>query len=79
MQQETARAAVLASVGSVDLVVVFAEVTPVALIEAIRPDVLAMSADYRVEEVRRRFRPILWRHGRPRRSHCRPQHNGDDQ
>jgi D-beta-D-heptose 7-phosphate kinase/D-beta-D-heptose 1-phosphate adenosyltransferase len=51
VQQETARAAVLASLSSVDLVVVFPEDTPVALIEAIRPDVLVKGADYRVEEV----------------------------
>jgi D-beta-D-heptose 7-phosphate kinase/D-beta-D-heptose 1-phosphate adenosyltransferase len=51
VQQETARAAVLASLSSVDLVVVFPEDTPMALIEAIRPDVLVKGADYRVEEV----------------------------
>jgi len=51
VQQEAARAAVLASLSSVDLVVVFAEDTPAALIEAIRPDVLVKGADYRVEEV----------------------------
>jgi D-beta-D-heptose 7-phosphate kinase / D-beta-D-heptose 1-phosphate adenosyltransferase len=51
VQPEAARAAVLASLESVDLVVVFAEDTPQALIEAIRPDVLVKGADYRVEEV----------------------------
>ena len=51
VQPETARAAVLASLSSVDLVVVFPEDTPMALIEAIRPDVLVKGADYRVEEV----------------------------
>jgi D-beta-D-heptose 7-phosphate kinase/D-beta-D-heptose 1-phosphate adenosyltransferase len=51
MQPEAARAQVLASLASVDLVVVFAEDTPMALIEAIRPDVLVKGADYRVEDV----------------------------
>ncbi len=51
VQPEAARAAVLASLASVDLVVVFAEDTPMAIIEAIRPDVLVKGADYRVEEV----------------------------
>src|SRR6185437_1859321 len=51
VQPEAARAAVLASLASVDLVVIFPEDTPIALIEAIRPDVLVKGADYRVEEV----------------------------
>lgn len=51
VQPEAARAAVLASLASVDLVVVFAEDTPLALIDAIRPDILVKGADYRVEEV----------------------------
>ena len=51
VQSETARAQVLASLSSVDLVVVFAENTPLALIDGLRPDVLAKGADYRVEEV----------------------------
>jgi len=51
VQSEAARAAVLASLASVDLVVVFAEDTPMKLLEAIRPDVLIKGADYKVEEV----------------------------
>ncbi|MDX9860358.1 MAG: D-glycero-beta-D-manno-heptose-7-phosphate kinase [Rhodospirillales bacterium] len=51
VQTEAARAAVLASLASVDLVVIFGEDTPAALIEAIRPDVLAKGADYTVETV----------------------------
>ena len=46
VQSETSRATVLASMESVDLVVVFAEDTPLALIEALRPDVLVKGADY---------------------------------
>lgn len=46
-----ARAEVLAALGCVDYVVVFAEDTPQALIEAVRPHVLVKGADYRPEEV----------------------------
>jgi D-beta-D-heptose 7-phosphate kinase/D-beta-D-heptose 1-phosphate adenosyltransferase len=51
IQNEAARAAVLGSVASIDLVVVFADDTPMKLIEAIRPDVLVKGADYTIEEV----------------------------
>jgi D-beta-D-heptose 7-phosphate kinase/D-beta-D-heptose 1-phosphate adenosyltransferase len=48
---ENSRAIVLASLGDVDLVVPFAEDTPLSLIEAIKPDVLVKGADYTVETV----------------------------
>ncbi len=51
IQPESARAQVLASLASVDLVVVFAEDTPMALLEALRPDVLVKGADYRRDQV----------------------------
>jgi D-beta-D-heptose 7-phosphate kinase/D-beta-D-heptose 1-phosphate adenosyltransferase len=51
IQTETARATVLASLASVDLVVIFSEDTPLKLIEAFRPDVLVKGADYRLEQV----------------------------
>lgn len=51
VQSEAARAAVLAALESVDLVVVFDEDTPLALIDAIRPDVLVKGADYTVDQV----------------------------
>ncbi|MGH7090091.1 MAG: PfkB family carbohydrate kinase, partial [Stellaceae bacterium] len=51
VQSEEARAAVLASIAAVDLVVVFAEDTPMDLIEAIRPDLLVKGADYRRDQV----------------------------
>lgn len=51
VQSETARATVLASLASVDLVVIFPEDTPEALIRALRPDVLVKGADYRVDQV----------------------------
>ena len=51
VQPEGARAAVLASLRDVDLVVVFEQDTPIKLIEAMRPDVLVKGADYRVDQV----------------------------
>jgi D-beta-D-heptose 7-phosphate kinase/D-beta-D-heptose 1-phosphate adenosyltransferase len=48
---EAARASVLAALGAVDLVVVFDEDTPQALIETIQPDVLVKGADYAIEAV----------------------------
>ena len=51
IQSEAARGAVLASLASVDAVVIFSEDTPQSLIEAIRPDVLIKGADYALEEI----------------------------
>ncbi|MFC4167592.1 D-glycero-beta-D-manno-heptose-7-phosphate kinase [Teichococcus aestuarii] len=51
IQPEAARAAVLASLATVDLVTVFEEDTPVELIELLRPDVLVKGADYTVDQV----------------------------
>jgi D-beta-D-heptose 7-phosphate kinase/D-beta-D-heptose 1-phosphate adenosyltransferase len=51
VQSETARAAVLASIAAVDLVVLFEEDTPVDLIRAIQPQVLVKGADYALDEV----------------------------
>jgi D-beta-D-heptose 7-phosphate kinase/D-beta-D-heptose 1-phosphate adenosyltransferase len=51
IQAETARAVVLASLAHVDAVVLFAEDTPIGLIEAIRPDVLVKGADYTLATV----------------------------
>ena len=51
IQHETARATVLSSLTSVDLVVLFSEDTPLALIEAIQPDVLVKGADYSPDQV----------------------------
>src|SRR5262249_47775184 len=46
-----ARAQVLAGLQAVDYVTVFAEPTPLAVIQAMRPDVLVKGADYRKDEV----------------------------
>ena len=51
VQVLASRAAVLAALAAVDLVVAFAEDTPLALIEAIRPDLLVKGADYREDQV----------------------------
>ncbi|MEQ8229168.1 MAG: D-glycero-beta-D-manno-heptose-7-phosphate kinase [Rhodospirillales bacterium] len=51
VQGEAARAAVLASLTGVDAVVLFAEDTPLQVIEALTPDVLVKGADYRIDEV----------------------------
>ena len=51
VQSESARAQVLASLETIDLVVIFAEDTPTNMIEAIRPDVLIKGGDYQVEGV----------------------------
>jgi D-beta-D-heptose 7-phosphate kinase/D-beta-D-heptose 1-phosphate adenosyltransferase len=51
IQGETARSIVLASLAPVDLVILFDEDTPLALIERVRPDVLIKGADYSLEQV----------------------------
>ncbi|MGQ0681329.1 D-glycero-beta-D-manno-heptose-7-phosphate kinase [Bradyrhizobium sp.] len=51
VQDERARAEVLAALEAVDLVVVFDEDTPVRLIEQIRPSVLVKGGDYTREQV----------------------------
>lgn len=48
---ETARAVVLAALETVDAVVLFAEDTPLKLIEALRPDLLVKGADYTIDKV----------------------------
>ena len=51
VQSEGARATVLASLASVDAVVLFADETPLQLIRQIRPDVLVKGADYTLQQV----------------------------
>jgi D-beta-D-heptose 7-phosphate kinase / D-beta-D-heptose 1-phosphate adenosyltransferase len=51
VQGEVARATVLASLKSVDAVVIFAEDTPLQLIETLTPDVLVKGADYSVDNI----------------------------
>jgi D-beta-D-heptose 7-phosphate kinase / D-beta-D-heptose 1-phosphate adenosyltransferase len=51
VQPEAARAAMLASLASVDLVTVFDEDTPAALIDAVHPDLLVKGANYALDQV----------------------------
>ncbi|MBX0291924.1 D-glycero-beta-D-manno-heptose 1-phosphate adenylyltransferase [Hymenobacter sp. HSC-4F20] len=51
LQDEVSRARVLASLLFVDAVVLFDEQTPLALIEAIRPDILVKGDDYQISGI----------------------------
>jgi D-beta-D-heptose 7-phosphate kinase/D-beta-D-heptose 1-phosphate adenosyltransferase len=51
VNDEHDRACVLAALASVDAVVLFCEDTPLALIEALKPDILVKGADYAVDQV----------------------------
>lgn len=51
VQNENARAIVLAALVAVDLVILFGEDTPIALIEALRPDVLIKGKDYSIDRI----------------------------
>jgi len=51
VQDQAARAEVLAALEAVDLVVIFEEDTPIELIRRVRPKVLVKGADYRIDQV----------------------------
>jgi len=51
VQNEDARAIVMASLAPVDMVVLFDEDTPLEMIRALRPDVLIKGSDYTVDQV----------------------------
>lgn len=51
LQNEVARAIVMASMAPVDLVMLFDQDTPYELIQALRPDVLVKGSDYTVDQV----------------------------
>jgi D-beta-D-heptose 7-phosphate kinase/D-beta-D-heptose 1-phosphate adenosyltransferase len=51
VQPEAARAAVLASLSAVDLVVIYEEDTPEETLEALRPELLVKGADYTLDRV----------------------------
>ena len=51
IQSEAARAVMLGSLATVDLVVLFADDTPISLIEALKPEVLVKGADYALKDV----------------------------
>jgi D-beta-D-heptose 7-phosphate kinase/D-beta-D-heptose 1-phosphate adenosyltransferase len=60
LNDESARAELLAALECVDIVSVFEDDTPLALIEAIRPDVLVKGGDYRPDEVVGRAEVESW-------------------
>lgn len=51
IQDEAARARILAALAFVDAVVLFGEPTPLALIELVQPDVLVKGDDYALEQI----------------------------
>lgn len=51
LQDETARARILAALAFVDAVVLFGEPTPLALIELVQPDVLVKGDDYAPDQI----------------------------
>ncbi|MBO2008502.1 D-glycero-beta-D-manno-heptose 1-phosphate adenylyltransferase [Hymenobacter negativus] len=51
IQDEAARARILASLAFVDAVVLFGEPTPLELIELVQPDVLVKGDDYSIEAI----------------------------
>ena len=51
VQEQDARAAVMAALEPADVVIIFDEDTPLTLIQAIEPDVLVKGADYREDQV----------------------------
>lgn len=51
LQNEMARATVMASMAPVDLVTLFDEDTPLEMIQALRPDILVKGSDYTVDQV----------------------------
>ena len=54
------RAEVLAALGCVDFVVLFAEATPLATLEALRPDVLAKGGDWALDAIVGRAEVESW-------------------
>ena len=51
LQDERSRSLIMASLHMVDMVIIFNEETPKALIELLQPDVLVKGADYKVEDI----------------------------
>ena len=78
VQPEMARATVMAAIASVDLVVLFEEDTPEAVIRALRPDLLFKGADYRSTRWSAATSCELRRRGAADRPGSRALHNVDD-
>jgi D-beta-D-heptose 7-phosphate kinase/D-beta-D-heptose 1-phosphate adenosyltransferase len=60
VNDENARALVVAALAMVDAVIIFSEPTPRDLIVAIQPDVLVKGGDYKVEEIAGAQEVISW-------------------
>jgi D-glycero-beta-D-manno-heptose 1-phosphate adenylyltransferase len=60
VNNEEARALVMAALGMVDAVTIFSEPTPKDLIVAIKPDVLVKGGDYKVEDIAGAKEVIAW-------------------
>ena len=60
VNNEEARAVVMAALGMVDAVTVFSEPTPKDLIIALKPDVLVKGGDYKVEDIAGAKEVIDW-------------------
>ena len=60
VNDENARALVLAALSMVDAVIIFPEPTPLDLVVAIRPEVLVKGGDYKVEEIAGAREVISW-------------------
>jgi D-glycero-beta-D-manno-heptose 1-phosphate adenylyltransferase len=60
VNNEEARALVMAALGMVDAVTIFSEPTPKDLIVAIKPDVLVKGGDYKVEDIAGAKEVIDW-------------------
>ena len=51
IKDETSRAAILAALSSVDLVIIFEDDTPLRLIKTLGPDVLCKGGDYTIDNI----------------------------
>ena len=60
VNNEEARALVMAELGMVDAVTIFSEATPKEVILTIRPDVLVKGGDYKVEDIAGAKEVIEW-------------------
>ncbi len=60
INNQEARASVLASLGCIDAVVIFEEDTPLELIKEVHPDVLVKGGDYQAENVVGHKEVIAW-------------------
>jgi D-beta-D-heptose 7-phosphate kinase/D-beta-D-heptose 1-phosphate adenosyltransferase len=60
VNDEKARALVLAALSMVDAVIIFSEPTPLEVILQVRPDVLVKGGDYKIEEIAGAREVIGW-------------------